>query len=79
MHVANTVLTDTCATMAFNNATKCGRLSAASLDSCANTRLNTRKIRKARLIAGQLELVCVCDIRFLLACCFSLLIVQKAL
>lgn len=52
MHVANPVLTNTCVTMAFNNATKCGRLSAASPDSCANTRLNNQEIRKSSINRG---------------------------
>lgn len=63
MHVADTVLTTTCVTMAFNNATNCGRLSAASLDSCANTRQNTRKSANAQLIAGQPGLASVSDVR----------------
>lgn len=70
MQVSNTALTNTRVTMVFNNATNCGRLSAASLDSCANATLSTRKSTNAQLIAGQLELVSICEIncRFLPAC-----------
>lgn len=70
MQVSNAALTNTRVTMVFNNATNCDRLSAASLDSCANARLSTSKSTNARLIAGELELVSFCEIncRFLPAC-----------